>query len=267
MTRNPIDRAPRVSPLALPALGLALLLPAQWAGAALIGFYDFEGSAADRSGNANHGSVSGATQTASGYEGSAYDFDGANDRIQIPIDIGHPTLPLLTLGAWVNADSANAIRTILSHDNGGFDRQLDIDGRAGGNFRYSAFTGTGVVSAGPSPATTGSWIFVAARYNQSLNSLVLDVGDTRASFATGFDPSGWDFSWIGGNPSFGEYFDGRIDNVFLYDQILSDTRIDEIRLGGAAAILPQGPVPVPGTLALTIAALAGLGLTRARPRA
>ena len=41
----------------------------------------------------------------------------------------------------------------------------------------------------------------------------------------------------GATPSFGAPFDGLIDNVFIFNGLLSNARIDAIRAGGQAAIL------------------------------
>jgi hypothetical protein len=222
--------------LVLVAATLSQSPPSQ---ADLMAFYTFEGNANDVSGHDNHGTVQGAT-LAAGYEGQAYDFDGNSDYIGIPMDIDPTAMPYLTMGAWANTDAVNAIRAVISNDDGGYDRNLNIDNRGeGSGYRYSAFTGGGVVSAGSDPAPVGTWVFVAARYSQSDNKLTLDVGTDRITVTTNLDMVSYNPARIGSNPGFGEYFDGRIDNVFIYDEILSDERIDQIRQGGAGSIVPE----------------------------
>lgn len=166
------------------------------------------------------------------------------------------------MGAWANTDAVNAIRAVISHDNGGFDRNLNIDARGpGSGFRYSAFTGSGVTSAGPDPAPVGEWVFLAVRYDDLAEQLTLDVGADRITVTA--DPgSGFATARIGSNPGFMEFFDGRIDNVFLFDEVLSDERIDQIRMGGATAIIPE-----PASLVLVSLTLAlGLPVTAIRRR-
>ena len=116
-------------------------------------FYTFEGNALDLSGNGNDGIINGATVSSNGFEGSALSFDGIDDFVEVMLDINTATLPEVTFGAWVNAESLG-LQAIVTHDTGGFDRALYIDSRGiGSNFRYSTFLGTGVGSAGPDPAT------------------------------------------------------------------------------------------------------------------
>lgn len=246
------------------AIGVGCGAPAP---AALIAFYPFSGNANDATGNGNNGTVNGATLTAAGYEGQAYEFDGVNDFISIPVDLNPATRPQLTIGGWANPDAVNAIRAVISHDNGGFDRNLNIDIRGpGSGFRYSAFTGAGVTSAGPDPAPVGQWVFVAARYDAVAGTVTLDVDGSRVTVAA-TPGSGFATARIGSNPAFapgfGEMFDGRIDNVFIYDEVLGDARIDEIRRGGAEAILPAA-VPEPASVALLGVGAAGLAGRRFR---
>jgi hypothetical protein len=230
-------------------IGLAAL---QTASAGLLAFYDFEGNAQDRSGNARHGTVGGPVLSASGYEGMGYQFDGVDDYISIPVDINPSVVPRLTMGAWVRPTIATGIRGILSHDSGGYDRNLNIDIRGGG-WRYSAFTGSGVVGTGTPPAV-GAWMFVAVRYDDIADSLTLDVGTSRLT-VTANPQSGYTFTRIGSNPGFSEYFAGTIDNVSLYNEVLSDQRIDQIRRDGTSAIRPPPAVPEPGMLSLAGVAL------------
>lgn len=247
----------RLFALALLTIGAA----APHADAGLIAFYTFEGNANDVSGNGNHGVVNGATLTSAGYEGQAYSFDGSNDFIGIPVDINPTFRPRVTMGAWANTDAVNAIRAILSHDSGGFDRNINLDGRdASIGARYSAFNGGGVTSAGPDPALVGEWVFVAARYDDVLDLLTLDVDNVRVTVAAN-PGAGFTTARIGSNPGFGEFFDGRIDNVFIFDEFLSDAEIDAIRRGGAAAIVPEP------SAAILLGSALGLTLLRASSRA
>jgi hypothetical protein len=162
----------------------------------------------------------------------------------------------VTIGAWANADTTGNLRTILSHDNGGFDRGLSVDNRGDGTGpRYSGFTGSGVASAGPDPVPVDVWTFVSARYFSG--QLLLDVGTERVSFPADPGP-GLDITTIGKNPTFNEFFDGQIDNVFIFNEFLSDERIDEIRQRGAAAI------PEPAGLSALLIGAALLVRRRAR---
>ena len=240
------------------AVGLFVCVQAQ---GGLVGFYTFEGNARDVSGNGNHATFNGATLTASGFEGQAYDFTGTStSHIVLPININASSKSLLTMGAWVHADTATGLRGILSQDNGGFDRALGIDNRGGcsGSWCFGAFTGSGVI-AGP-VASTSQWVFLAVRYNQGTGAVRLNVNTTQTS-AVGTAGPGVTNLTVGRNPSFSEFFDGRIDNVFVYDEFLSDARIEEIRTGGAAAI---SGVPEPATFGLIGASLAGVFLRRRR---
>ncbi len=215
--------------------------PFLMAKAELMGFYPFEGNAQDVSGRGHHGQVNGAVLVSDGYEGQAYRFNGEDSHIELPIDINPSAMPRLTMGAWVNADVAMGIRAILSHDNGGFDRTLNIDFRGEGttDHRFSAFAGetTGVIAAGADPAPTDEWVFVAVRYDAPASRVTLDVGSDRTS-VMGDPGSGESTMRIGSNPGFGEFFQGRIDSVFIFSEVLSDEAIDAIREGGSAAILP-----------------------------
>lgn len=221
-------------------MGLVLFTPARPARGGLLAFYTFEGTAEDVSGNGRHGTVVGAVP-AEGFQGQGYSFNGGSSYISVPLDINPSTRPRLTMGAWINLAASGRIMAVVSQDNGGYDRNLNLDSRGGGGYRVSAFTGSGVLAAGPSPAPTGQWILAVARYDAVAHSLVLDVDEQRAS-ATAAPGAGTPTLRIGSNPGFGEYFQGRIDNVFFYDEVLSDAQVNALRKGRAAAIWPAcGP--------------------------
>jgi len=229
--------------------------------AELKAFYTFEGSLNDLSGNGYTGSAVNGAGYAAGYEGQSLGIDAAlNQYVQVNgLDINPANMPAVTFGGWVNADVATAIRGVLSHDNTGFDRTIDIDYR-GGATGWSAFRGNGVVFG--SLVTTGAWTFIALRHNQTTGALSLNVDGTQVSAAGVSFGTGYGDFFIGRNPCCDAPFDGRIDNVFVFDEFLSDERLSEIRLGGASAI---APVPEPQTwLMFGVGALLLAGVARRR---
>ena len=200
----------------------------------LVAYYPFDGDARDYSGNNNHGTNNGAVFV-SGVRNQALSFDGTNDYVRSPVNINPDNMPQLTMVAWAQADVA---RSVISHDNGGFDRTIGFDTRGGGA-GWSAFSGTGGV-LGFQPVTTGEWTFLAAVYDQDAETVTLYVND-KVYQEKGKLSNGWDYTNIASNPSYGGYFSGIIDEVRIYNVALSQSEINSIRQGSTV----PGPTPTP----------------------
>lgn len=236
--------------------------------AALIGYYTFENSVADVSGNGNHGTMGPAapTYTASGHQGGAYQFGagGLNTYLTVPININPSALPKVTFGAWFNADGADAvIRGLISHDNGGFDRTLTVDTRnADGAVNWQMFTGGGTAHfpGGAGNVAPDDWTFVAVVYDMLANTSCLYVDGTYGCVGASPSTDALSVTTIGRNPNFDFPFIGRIDDVFFFDEALSKAHLDDIRRNGI-------PVPTPATLPLVLVAAAGLVVSRQRVKA
>ncbi|MBN2621060.1 LamG domain-containing protein [candidate division WOR-3 bacterium] len=188
-----------------------------------VAYYPFNGTANDAWGG-HHGSVDGPVLATDrfGNANSAYQFDGENDFIAIPININPEKMPVVTLVAWANASESSPIRQVVSHDNGGFDRSIGIDDRGGGH-GWSVFCGSGEV-LGFYPVTEGKWVFIAAVYNQNESTVKFYVNDAVFE-TTGSCETGHDTTYIGMNPSYGEFFAGMIDDVRIYDRVLTQEEI------------------------------------------
>jgi hypothetical protein len=152
----------------------------------LVIYYPFDGDTRDYSGNGNDGSNYGATFV-SGVSGQALSFDGKDDYVSSLVDINPDVMPQMTMTAWVRADDDSG--TIISHDNGGYDRTIDIDNRGGG-FGWSAFSGSGGV-IGYYPVTIGEWVFLAAVYDQDASTVKLYVNNVYMYQENGELGSGW----------------------------------------------------------------------------
>ena len=99
------------------------------AAADLLGLYTFENVIADQSGKGNDPVAQADVQKvtfASGIDGMAAVFDGANSYIDVPINIKPGVVPQLTMGAWVKSDVTTGSHGILSHDNFGWNRSIGV---------------------------------------------------------------------------------------------------------------------------------------------
>lgn len=245
--------------MSLRLLVFVFLISTGTAHAALVGFYNFNlGDGSDSSGLGNHATLVGAGVSflpagGPGSDGSASFTGAANSIINVPININASNIPQLTMGAWVKPSAAgNPAGKILSHDNGGFDRTVGFDNRDGAGI--SMFTGAGV--AGSETVASDEWHFVAVRYDGS--NAILNVNTSQLSVTDHSSNNGGEmFTQIAGNPNFNEFFIGEMDNVFFYDEALSDIALDNIRLNGVSV------VPLPGALLLVLSVLPMLGFRKA----
>jgi hypothetical protein len=167
-----------------------------------------------------------------GYEGSAFRFDGGVQAIRVSLNINPAVLPRFTMGAWVRPTAGNAVRHVLSHDNGGYDRDLCIDTRGGG-LGWSAFRGSGVL--GFVPVVLDEWIFLAVVYDQGAGTVRLHAGEQVRS-GSGTLGAGNTFVEIANSPCCDLNFAGDIDNVFFIEGALTAERINQIRIEGIRAV-------------------------------
>jgi hypothetical protein len=204
----------------------APLFPAS-ASPGLIAHFTFDGDTLDYSGNEYHGTNNGATFSA-GINGQALYCDGIDDYVLVPLNINPDPIPQLTITAWVQAGNESGV--IVSHDNGGYDRQLSIDNRGGG-LGWSAFSGTGGV-LGFQPVEVDEWVFLAVVYDQDAGTVQLYVNDTIYN-ESGILSAGTHELNIGRSASYGTYFRGAIDDLRLYDSALTATEISSLYHGVA----------------------------------
>ncbi|WP_342304989.1 LamG-like jellyroll fold domain-containing protein [Methanolobus sp. ZRKC5] len=210
----------------------------------LVAYYPFDKDTMDYSGNGNDGTNNGATFV-SGIGGNALDFDGMEDYVSVPININPDVMPQATIALWVRSNS-DSRGTVISHDNGGYDRTIDIDARGGG-LGWSAFSGSGSV-LGYQTVTTDKWTFLAVVYDQDAGTVKFYVDDVMYE-EEGSLGMGWDAINIGSNPSFGAYFDGLIDEVRIYDYALTQSEISS--LYGGEMVPPAGDSIPPSTVDIT----------------
>ncbi len=215
----------------------------------LIGWWDFNGDAKDKSGNENHGANSGADLTTDrkGQSNMAYDFIAGNsDGITIGdksiFEFGETTSDKpFSVSAWINPDDGATVCEIVSKSNhpnsmewffevnrysaGQVILWLYDESEAGNNFAYRLFS---------SAAPAGVWTHVVGTYDGRGGSgaddgmTIYANGGAGGSGARGtylyMEPTSASVE-IGRHPHGAGYCDAKIDDVRIYNRELSATEV------------------------------------------
>ncbi|WP_164743423.1 LamG-like jellyroll fold domain-containing protein [Microbacterium sulfonylureivorans] len=194
--------------------------------------------AADSSGFAANGTVSGTTSWVSGKSGNALSLGSANSHSDIGLrDLG--TASGMTLSMWVKTTSTATNSYLFGGWDGPGVQFTFNTGTAGGgkvNLYHSSF---GRVNSTTS-VNDGSWHLVTWRYVKN-GTFKIYVDGTEEATANVTTPINWDdWYWIIGaeGSSKSNGFIGSIDDVRLYDRALAPAEIQN--LYSAAVNLAQG---------------------------
>ncbi|MEV4629495.1 LamG-like jellyroll fold domain-containing protein [Micromonospora sp. NPDC049523] len=195
----------------------------------------------DRSGNANTGTATGLTWRA-GKFGRALSFDGADESwVTIP---DSPSLRLtdgMTISAWVRPTSVASWRTAVMKDG--------LYGSAYGLYASNGFTPSTwllngeeeehTIVDGEQPLPVNTWSHLATTYDGSTVRLLVN-GAEVASLPRTRDLVVDDGDLhIGGNGIWGEFFQGAIDEVRIYNRAQT---VEQVQADMNAPVTPVTPV-------------------------
>jgi hypothetical protein len=195
-------------------------------------------SAADSSGNGNTGTlVNGPTWT-SGQVNGALSFNGKNQYVTVPAPSGS-SLDLdsapVTIAAWINTNSITTQQAILlrgsangiSQGNQGYGMWVNSNGKinvgsaGGGNLNSNT------------AITAGAWHHVTGIINGTASKVYIDgVDQTPSSVNVGVVKSSLTLT-IGASLNTAQtgyvgFFNGSLDDVRVYNRVLSTTEIDAL---------------------------------------
>ncbi len=196
-----------------------------------VAYYPFNGNANDESGNGNHGTLYGAILAPDrlGNPNSAYSFDGVDDYIKInTININLP----VTVIFWFKSDTINDIWDTIFGWNvpvypyDGIQVCANGDGKI--RFRMGSFFDDFV----PDLKIDGDskWHFLAL--SRDLNNELKVFIDGNKYTAQVIDPiASSEILYIGKSfqpDTLEEYFKGKIDDILIYNKVLSEAEIEAI---------------------------------------
>ena len=220
----------------------------------VIGYWPFDDEAtmtADLSANANHGTVNGDAGFVAGHTGEAGDFaiefDGVDDSVTTAVSLLNG-LAEFTMSGWVKMDTAQpGNRTGFWGQNDAIEFGMINPTQ----IEYWSAQG-GIMTAGGVPfgPTTEDWVHILVTNSPTERKLYLD-GVESGSGASGGAPASTFFFNIGGGgvqDGTGNFFLGQIDDVAVWDVVLSTQQIADLASG---EITPIGPSVPPAPFEIT----------------
>jgi glucose/arabinose dehydrogenase len=235
----------------VPALALAAPAPAASGPVAAYSFNAGTGmTAADESGNANTGTLSGATWAASGKFGKALSFDAAkrSNLVSVPDATSLHLTTGMTLEAWVNPSTLGtnpqSWRTVVLKERaGGMAYALYANNRAARPDGQVYIAGEQDV-AGTAQLALNTWTHLATTYDGASLRLYVNGVQVAVKSQTGSIVASTGALKIGGNSLWGEWFGGLIDEVRIYNRALSAA---ELQTDMATPIAPDTVPPATPT--------------------
>jgi hypothetical protein len=207
----------------------------------LVAYYPFNGDANDESGNGHNGTVYGAKLAADkfGNENSAYSFDGINDHIELGTWFNYSNF---SLSLWIRSEKSQNNKAIIDNNHNSnfswaihqYDYEVWFNGPSNDNPHY--------VNADIALNEWQHFVFIKNSNNLKIyvNGLFIDVlskknditynGNENLGLARWWGTTNW------GTTNMERFWAGLIDDLRIYNRVLSETEINELYREGDAPI-------------------------------
>jgi hypothetical protein len=195
----------------------------------LVGAWSFDeasgATVADASGAGNAGTITGATRVAGKY-GGALSFNGSSDLVRVPDAASLHLGSALTMEAWVRPTALGSVwRTVLMKQRG-TNLGYALYGNDNGTLPTAhLFTTSDLGTRGTSALPLDTWSFLAATWDGTTARLYVNGTEVASRAVGGTIASTADPLTMGGNGVWGEWFQGQLDNVRLYNRALSASEV------------------------------------------
>ena len=181
---------------------------------------------ADSSGNANNGTITGATWSTAGKNGGALSFNGTSNYVQVPDSASLDLTTGMTLEAWLLPSAlGTAWRTVLFKTQaGGMVYSLyanqDTTRPIG-----QVFIGSETDAIGSAALPLNAWSHLAATFDGGALRIYVNGSLVATTVITGSIPASTGVLRMGGNSIWGEWYAGLMDDVRIYNRALTQAQI------------------------------------------
>jgi len=192
-------------------------------------------TASDSSSKGNDGTLTDmdpVTDWVPGNIENALEFDGGDDHVVVPHDSSLSLMNQFTVAAWIYNESLSGYDLVLNQGTSGTNRNYcfgtDDDkiifGFDDGGFREFKEDVN---------LLTGTWYHIAATFNNTSDSVRVYLNGAEVkSWSTDRQPLTNSEDLYIGRSQYGEYWDGRLDDVRIYNRVLSEDEISALHALG-----------------------------------
>ncbi len=194
----------------------------------LMANYPFNGNANDESENQNNGTIHGASLTTDRFNNpnSAFQFDGMNDYINISSPANFNYMDSFTISAWIypNQDSKKQYIISKASPNRDFALRLTLEN----HFDFHFNDGNYRFCFSEEIFELNTWTHIVGIWTGTHSKLYINgqLVQTR-EYSSNQPPWSGDLMQIGAIAG-GEFFNGKIDEIRIYNYDLSDEKIEEL---------------------------------------
>jgi hypothetical protein len=210
----------------------------------LVGYWPFCGNANDISGNANHGTVNGATLTTDrfGTANSAYSFDGVDDFIQV-INSNSLNSNSTTISGWLNAVAFGGTKGLVSRWNQSgspcYNYSTSIHGASNNFYGATTLYSGGIASS--NNLTINNWIYFTFIHDNNqggkvyLNGSLVGTNNVSGNICSSLNDLF--FGAQNNINSLWRFFNGKLDDIAIYNRALTQQEITQLYQQGQATYL------------------------------
>jgi hypothetical protein len=182
----------------------------------------------DASGRGNHGTLANATRTTQAKFGRALSFNGTNSLVTAPDRASLDLTSGMTLAAWVYPTSwASSWKTLIMKERtGGLAYALYANSNTNQPNSTLRIASSPRSLSAANHLPTNTWTHLAATYNSVTQRLFVNGTQVGSRAQTGSLEVSANPVRIGGNTVWaGQYFQGLIDEVRIYNRALSQAEV------------------------------------------
>jgi len=209
-------------------------------------------TAVDATGNGHDGELIGNPEWVIGYFGEALKFAGEPDKVDVPYSAELNVENEFTVSVWANLDpGGSGYRSPVTSRDDYPQRGYIIYCTPDNTWQFWTGTGSNWDSAGSPPVALGEWTHVAVTYSNGEKKLYVN-GELAGESSATMPPNTEQVLRIGAGATEGNgnyFFVGTIDDVRVYNHVLTEDDIKASMLNQGSAILQAyGAEPRNGTM-------------------
>jgi hypothetical protein len=193
----------------------------------LVGLWHLNGDALDSSGNANDGTVSGASSTSGLFNTNAYDFDGVDNYINLGNSSSLNT-EKFTASFWILPQDFSTRNNLLSkEDSANWTSAVGVDGENKVTFWIN--DGSWIRLNSSSNINLNEWVHVTLTYDNLIKKIYINGELDITQVAPNINLNSSTNLIIGATSNTFNYnFDGKIEEVGLWNRALSEKEIKDL---------------------------------------